>query len=110
HCARLVAIDGRVSGCAIQSQDDRCRKWACSIYFKNSPRRCCAPFLRKGAGPVKEWRLHGSSEAPHLSMARVAVPEPAARELLIAVHAVGVTPTELLWYPTTHRKSGGPRT
>jgi NADPH:quinone reductase-like Zn-dependent oxidoreductase len=59
---------------------------------------------------VKEWRLHGSSEAPHLSMAEVEVPEPESGELLIAVHAVGVTPTELLWYPTTHRKSGEPRT
>jgi NADPH:quinone reductase-like Zn-dependent oxidoreductase len=29
--------------------------------------------------------------------------------LLIRVHAVGVTPTELLWYPTTHRKSGEAR-
>ena len=59
---------------------------------------------------MREWRLHSSSEAPHLSMAEVEVPEPQSGELLIAVRAVGVTPTELLWYPTTHRKSGEPRT
>jgi len=42
-------------------------------------------------------------------MAEVEVPELESGELLIAVHAVGVTPTELLWFPTTHRKSGEPR-
>src|SRR4029077_19797054 len=31
-------------------------------------------------------------------------------ELLIRVRATGVTPTELLWYTTTHTKQGGART
>src|SRR5262245_13802451 len=41
-----------------------------------------------------------------------ALPEPRAGEgqLLIRVCATGVTPTELLWYPTTHTKDGGTRT
>ena len=38
------------------------------------------------------------------------VPSPGAGEILIQVHAAGVTPTELIWYPTTHTKSGDPRT
>jgi NADPH:quinone reductase-like Zn-dependent oxidoreductase len=37
-------------------------------------------------------------------------PEPGLGELLIQVHAAGVTPTESLWYPTTHTKSGTART
>ena len=30
--------------------------------------------------------------------------QPGRDELLIRVYAAGVTPTELLWYPTTHSK------
>jgi NADPH:quinone reductase-like Zn-dependent oxidoreductase len=36
-------------------------------------------------------------------------PVPGKGELLIRVHAAGVTVTELGWYPTTHTKSGAPR-
>jgi len=36
-------------------------------------------------------------------------PEPGEGELLVRVRAAGVTPTELLWYPTTHAKDGTPR-
>ena len=36
-------------------------------------------------------------------------PTPGPGELLIRVHAAGVTPTELQWYPTTHGKGGEPR-
>jgi NADPH:quinone reductase-like Zn-dependent oxidoreductase len=41
--------------------------------------------------------------------AELPIPEPGPGELLIRVHAVGVTPTERLWYPTTHHKDGSPR-
>jgi NADPH:quinone reductase-like Zn-dependent oxidoreductase len=37
------------------------------------------------------------------------LPEPGPGELLIRVHAAGVTPTELSRYPTMHQKSGEPR-
>ena len=37
------------------------------------------------------------------------LPVPAAGEILIRVYATGVTPTELIWYPTTQTKTGGPR-
>ncbi len=36
-------------------------------------------------------------------------PQPGTDELLIRVFAAGVMPTELLWYPTSHNKSGGSR-
>ncbi|MEO8658221.1 MAG: NADP-dependent oxidoreductase [Bryobacteraceae bacterium] len=36
-------------------------------------------------------------------------PAPGPGELLIRVFAAGVTPTELVWYPTTHTKAGEPR-
>jgi NADPH:quinone reductase-like Zn-dependent oxidoreductase len=35
---------------------------------------------------------------------------PAAGEILVRVHAAGVTLTELLWSPTTHTRDGGRRT
>ena len=38
------------------------------------------------------------------------VPAPGAGEILIQVYAAGVTPTELIWYPTTRTKGGDPRT
>ena len=37
------------------------------------------------------------------------LPEPKDGEVLIRVHAAGVTVTELLWYPTTHNRDGSPR-
>ncbi|MEZ0273569.1 MAG: NADP-dependent oxidoreductase, partial [Roseimicrobium sp.] len=36
-------------------------------------------------------------------------PVPGPGQLLINVHAAGVTPTELLWYPTFHQKDGTAR-
>jgi NADPH:quinone reductase-like Zn-dependent oxidoreductase len=37
-------------------------------------------------------------------------PKPGPGEVLVRVRAAGVTPTELIWYPTTHTKDGAPRT
>ena len=36
-------------------------------------------------------------------------PQPGRGELLVQVYAVGVTPTELVWYTTTHNRDGGKR-
>jgi NADPH:quinone reductase-like Zn-dependent oxidoreductase len=36
-------------------------------------------------------------------------PTPGPGEILVHVHAAGVTPTELVWYPTYHQKDGTPR-
>jgi NADPH:quinone reductase-like Zn-dependent oxidoreductase len=55
-------------------------------------------------------QVRNSAEGPTLSLAEVPQPAPAKGEVLIRVHAAGVTPTELGWYPTMHTKSGGERT
>lgn len=39
----------------------------------------------------------------------VPVPHPGPGDLLIRVQAAGVTPTELLWYPTSHTQTGEDR-
>jgi len=46
---------------------------------------------------------------PMLAEADVPVPAPRDGEVLIRVHAAGVTPTELLWSPTTQNKDGSLR-
>src|SRR4051794_23282231 len=53
--------------------------------------------------------VEGSETNPHLVSRSVQDPRPGPRELLIRVHAAGVIPTELGWYPTWHQKSGEPR-
>jgi len=50
------------------------------------------------------------NHGPVLIPATVPRPEPGEGELLVRVRATGVTPSELLWYPTTHTKEGGKRT
>ena len=59
---------------------------------------------------MKAMRVNGSGQGPVLVAAELPEPQPAVGELLIRVRAAGVTPTELVWYPTTHTKEGGPRT
>lgn len=49
------------------------------------------------------------TEALHLQPVWRPVPEPQAGEILVQVIAAGVTPTEKLWYPTTHNADGTPR-
>src|SRR5450631_4160515 len=44
-----------------------------------------------------------------LGFAEVDQPRPGPGQILIAVHAAGVTRTELNWYPSTHTASGMPR-
>src|SRR5215470_5345368 len=44
-----------------------------------------------------------------LILAELPKPEPGSGEILVHVHAAGVTPSELIWYPTTHTKSGKER-
>ena len=58
---------------------------------------------------MKVWRYRKSLESRTLSLEDAEPPTPQIGELLIRVHAVGVTPAELLWYPTTHQKSGESR-
>jgi len=48
--------------------------------------------------------------SPKLVEENVPQPLPGPGEMLIRVRAAGITPTELLWYPTTHNKKGESRT
>jgi NADPH:quinone reductase-like Zn-dependent oxidoreductase len=51
-------------------------------------------------------RLSDAADGPVLIEENVPQPQPGRGELLVRVYAAGVTPTELLWYPTTHAKNG----
>jgi len=59
---------------------------------------------------MKALRLQESSPRPLLVEQEIARPELSNGEVLVRVRAVAVTPSELLWYPTTHNKDGSPRT
>jgi NADPH:quinone reductase-like Zn-dependent oxidoreductase len=54
-------------------------------------------------------QVNKAGQEPVLILAELKKPEPGLGEILIHVRAAGVTPTELLWYPTTHTKSGTTR-
>ena len=54
-------------------------------------------------------QVNPSTQGSALIAVEMPQPQPAAGEVLIRVHAAGVTPTELGWYPTTHAKDGTPR-
>ena len=55
---------------------------------------------------MKAMQVSNRDQGPVLILAELPKPEPGSGEILVQVHAAGVTPTELLWYPTTHTKSG----
>lgn len=55
-------------------------------------------------------RLAGSAQTPALIEDAAPEPRPGQGELLIRVCAAGVILAELSWYPTSHRKTGAPRT
>ena len=58
---------------------------------------------------MAEMRAMEFTDGLKLRLARRAVPEPQDDEILIQISAAGVTPTEKLWYTTTHRPDGTPR-
>ncbi|HEY0790091.1 MAG TPA: alcohol dehydrogenase catalytic domain-containing protein, partial [Chthoniobacterales bacterium] len=58
---------------------------------------------------MKVLRFNDSMDAPALVPGTAPVPQPGPGEMLIRVHAAGVTPTELQWYPTAHTKEGARR-
>lgn len=51
--------------------------------------------------------VHGVSE---VIISEVPRPVPGKGEILIEVFAAGVTPTEIVWYPTAHNQDGTIRT
>jgi NADPH:quinone reductase-like Zn-dependent oxidoreductase len=58
---------------------------------------------------MKAMQLNHAGQEPVLIATELQKPEPGEGELLIRVRAVGVTHTELDWYPTTQAKDGTPR-
>src|ERR1700685_941818 len=58
---------------------------------------------------MRVMRVTGSAQAPALVEGDAPQPQPGPGELLIRVHAAGVTTTELRWYPTSHSKTGEKR-
>lgn len=58
---------------------------------------------------MRAWQLDDSPGELKLAAAEVSDPTPGKGEVLIRVHAAGVTPSELLWQPTTHSKTGKKR-
>jgi NADPH:quinone reductase-like Zn-dependent oxidoreductase len=58
---------------------------------------------------MKAMQVNAADQGPRLILVDVPEPEAGPGEILVHVHAAGVTPTELLWYPTTHAKSGAAR-
>src|ERR1700749_1887498 len=58
---------------------------------------------------MRAMQVNPSTHGPALIPVELPQPQPAAGEVLIRVHAAGVNPTELGWYPTTQAKDGTPR-
>ena len=58
---------------------------------------------------MKLLRVTETDQGPAVVEGDAAQPQPGRGELLIRVYAAGVTPTELLWYPTLHGRDGNPR-
>jgi NADPH:quinone reductase-like Zn-dependent oxidoreductase len=59
---------------------------------------------------MKAMQVNKAEQGPVLIPVELQKPEAGLGEILVHVHAAAVTPTELLWYPTTHTKSGTART
>jgi NADPH:quinone reductase-like Zn-dependent oxidoreductase len=54
-------------------------------------------------------RLTGVAGEVELVEDTIPQPQPGPGEILVRVYAAGVTPTEVIWYPTSHTKDGGIR-
>jgi NADPH:quinone reductase-like Zn-dependent oxidoreductase len=59
---------------------------------------------------MRAMQVNKADQGPVLIPVELQKPEASLGEILVHVHAAAVTPTELLWYPTTHTKSGTART
>jgi len=58
---------------------------------------------------LKAFALGSKAGSFDLREIDIADPSPSTDQVLVRVHAVGVTPTELLWYSSTHNKDGSAR-
>ncbi len=58
---------------------------------------------------MKAIQIDNSHQPQTLAAVDLPIPGPGEKEILVRVSAAGVTPTELVWYPTTNTRSGEPR-
>jgi NADPH:quinone reductase-like Zn-dependent oxidoreductase len=58
---------------------------------------------------VKAIEIHSPLAGVQLQLVERPAPTPGKGEILVRVEASAVTPSKLVWYPTTHTASGGPR-
>ncbi len=58
---------------------------------------------------MKAMYLENKAGAESLVLGQIPRPSPKAGQVLVKVHATGVTPTELQWFPTFNMQSGEPR-
>jgi NADPH:quinone reductase-like Zn-dependent oxidoreductase len=58
---------------------------------------------------MKSLYLRNEANSLQLIEQDIPTPQPGSGELLVQVYCAGVTPTELLWYPTLHTKTGDAR-
>jgi len=58
---------------------------------------------------MRVLRSTDAAQPPVVIEEQVPQPRPQRGELLVRVHAAGVTPTELVWFTTTHDNDGGQR-
>jgi NADPH:quinone reductase-like Zn-dependent oxidoreductase len=65
--------------------------------------------MRFEEGSMKAMQVNKADQGPVLILAELPKPKAGPGEVVVHIHAAGVTPTELLWYPTTHTKSGQTR-
>jgi NADPH:quinone reductase-like Zn-dependent oxidoreductase len=63
----------------------------------------------EGAEIMAEMKVMAFSDELKLQPGRRPIPNPQAGEVLIKVLAAGVTPTERVWYPTSHYPDGASR-
>jgi NADPH:quinone reductase-like Zn-dependent oxidoreductase len=55
-------------------------------------------------------RVIDTGKTTEVEMAEMVTPIAGEGEVLVQVYAAGITPSELLWYPTSHNREGGVRT
>jgi NADPH:quinone reductase-like Zn-dependent oxidoreductase len=75
----------------------------------NTQKICNSPVVSDHLHFMRAIQVNNSTQGPALIATELPRPRPGEGELLISVRAAGVTPTELLWSPTTQTKEGAPR-
>lgn len=58
---------------------------------------------------MRAWQLGDIGTVPTLVTTDIPQPQPGDGDVLVRIEAAGVTPTELIWYPTMHAKTGEKR-